>query len=143
MFLELERISLDSKPRPLLSSIVDTLLSTGEEYRIPRTEIIRWLSAIGMKSAYRFDLGEPITVSPNERDDTIPEVAKPLSNRERDTLLTVIAVLCKDAGYDHTKHAKTAGLIQSTAAKMGVSIGETTIENHLKKIPDALATRMK
>lgn len=72
-----------------------------------------------------------------------PVSDKPLLNRERDTLLTIIAALCKDAGYDHTKHAKTAGLIQSTAVKMGVSIGETTIENHLKKIPDALAGRMK
>lgn len=68
---------------------------------------------------------------------------KPLATRERDTLLTIIAALCKDAGHDYTKHAKTAGLIQSTAAKMGVSIGETTIEGHLKKIPDALGTRMK
>ena len=68
---------------------------------------------------------------------------KPLTNRERDTLLTIIAALCKDTGYDYTKAAKTAGLIQSTAAKMGVSIGETTIEGHLKKIPDALGTRMK
>ena len=68
---------------------------------------------------------------------------KPPGTIERNTLLTIIAALCKDAGYDHTKHAKTAGLIQSTADKMGVSIGETTIEGHLKKIPDALATRMK
>ncbi len=75
----------------------------------------------------------------------MPEIVaeKPLSNRERGTLLTIIAVLCKDAGYDITRHAKTAGLIQSTAAMMGLSIGESTIEGHLKKIPDALATRMK
>lgn len=70
-------------------------------------------------------------------------VEKPPGTIERNTLLTIIAALCKDAGYDHTKHAKTAGLIQSTADKMGVAIGETTIEGHLKKIPDALATRMK
>ena len=74
--------------------------------------------------------------------DIFPE-KKTLSNRERDTLLTIIAVLCNEAKLDYTKHAKTAGLIQSTAAKMGVSIGETTIEGHLKKIPDAVATRMK
>lgn len=72
-----------------------------------------------------------------------PVQEKPLSTRERDTLLTIIAVLCKDAGYDYTKAAKTAGLIQSTAAGIGVSIGETTIENHLKKIPDALGTRTR
>jgi hypothetical protein len=68
---------------------------------------------------------------------------KPIATRERDTLLTIIAALCKDAGHDYKKHAKTAGLIQSTAAKMGVSIGETTIEGHLKRIPDALEARMK
>ena len=69
--------------------------------------------------------------------------ADPIDTRERNTLLTIIAALCKEANIDYTKPAKAAGLIQSTAAKMGVSIGETTIEGHLKKIPDALATRMK
>ena len=68
---------------------------------------------------------------------------RPIQTRERNTLLTIIAALCKDAKFDFSKTAKTAGLIQSTAAGMGVSIGETTIEEHLKKIPDALASRMK
>ena len=43
---------------------------------------------------------------------------KPLSNRERDTLLTIIGVLCKEAKLNYTTHAKTAGLIESTAKKM-------------------------
>lgn len=68
---------------------------------------------------------------------------RPLASRERNTLLAIIAALCKEAKLDYTRHAKTAGLIQATAARMGVDIGETTIEGHLKKIPDALATRMK
>lgn len=68
---------------------------------------------------------------------------KPLSNRERDTLLTIIAVLCKEAGCDYKKHAKTAGNIHGTAALMNISIGESTIESHLKKIPNALGTRIK
>ena len=76
-------------------------------------------------------------------DSEIDLADKPLGTTERNTLLTIIAALCKEAKLDHTKHAKTAGLIQSTAAGMGVSIGETTIEGHLKKIPDALTTRMK
>lgn len=70
-------------------------------------------------------------------------IDRQLKDRERNTLLTIIAVLCKEAKLDHTKSAKAAGLIQSTAAEMGISIGETTIEGHLKKIPDALGTRMK
>lgn len=72
-----------------------------------------------------------------------PVIEKPLSNRERDTLLTIIAVLCKEAKLDLTKHSKTAGLIKNLAAEMGISIGETTIEGHLKKIQDALGTRMQ
>lgn len=68
---------------------------------------------------------------------------KPLSTTERNTLLCIIAALCKEAKMDYKTHAKTAGLIQKTAAEMAVSIGETTIEGHLKKIPNALATRMK
>jgi len=69
--------------------------------------------------------------------------ADPIDTRERNTLLTIIAALCKEAKIDYIKPAKAAALIQGTAALMQVSIGETTIEGHLKKIPDALATRMK
>lgn len=70
-----------------------------------------------------------------------PVIEKPLGNRERDTLLSIIAVLCKEAKLDHTKHAKTAGFIQGAASSMGVALGETTIEGHLKKIPTVLRTR--
>lgn len=68
---------------------------------------------------------------------------KPLGTRERNNLLTIIAVLCKEAKLDYKAASKTADLIQSAAASMGVTIGETTIREHLKKIPDALGTRMK
>lgn len=69
--------------------------------------------------------------------------ADPIDTRERNTLLSIIAVLCKEAKIDYIKPAKAARFIQGTAALMQVSIGETTIEGHLKKIPDALETRMK
>jgi hypothetical protein len=76
--------------------------------------------------------------------DNAPEKAeRQIGNRERETLLAIIATLCKEAKLDYKTHAKTAGLIQSFAATMGISIGETTIEGYLKKIPNALATRMK
>ena len=79
----------------------------------------------------------------HNKDAPQMQIERPLATTERNILLTIIAALCKDAGYDITKHAKTAGLIQSTAAGMGLAIGETTIEGHLKKIPNALAGRMK
>jgi hypothetical protein len=71
------------------------------------------------------------------------QAENPLTTRERNTLLTIIAVLSKEAKIDCNKSAKAAGLIRGLAYDMGISIGETTIEGHLKKIPDALEARMK
>ena len=73
----------------------------------------------------------------------VPPEEIPLQRRERNTLLTIVAALCKEAKIDYTKPSKAASMIQSTAVEMGLSIGESTIEGHLKKIPDALETRMK
>jgi hypothetical protein len=110
------------------------------EQRFSRAEIARWLDESQLVSAYPFVLDSAPKLKV-ERETSVME--KPLSNRERDTLLTIIAALCKEAKIPYDKPAKAAGMIQSTAATMGVAIGETTIEGHLKKIPDALATRMK
>ncbi len=71
------------------------------------------------------------------------EQEMPLSTKERNTLLAIIATLCQEAKIDYTKHAKAAASIQHAADSMGISIGESTIESHLKKIPGALASRMK
>ena len=76
-------------------------------------------------------------------DGTTASTDKPIATRERNILLSIIAVLCNEAKMDYAKPAKTANLIADTAAKMGLAIGESTIEGHLKKIPDALGTRMK
>ena len=87
----------------------------------------------------------PVKVGNGKLSDALPAMTQQekIGTRERDTLLTIIAVLCREAKLDYTTASKTAALIQSTAATMGVSIGETTIEGHLKKIPDALGTRTK
>lgn len=109
------------------------------EQRFSRAELLRWIDDNQLISMYSFARSTPL--EPQEKSS--PPMEKVLSNRERETLLTIIAVLCNEAKLDHSKHAKTAGLIHSTAAKMGLSIGESTIEGHLKKIPNALAGRMK
>jgi hypothetical protein len=66
----------------------------------------------------------------------------PLRTRERNTLLSIIAILCGEAKYDYTRPAKVASLIKKKAEEMGLTIGESTIESHLKRIPDALEVRM-
>jgi hypothetical protein len=65
-----------------------------------------------------------------------------INTKERNVLLSIIATLCKELTLDYTKHSKTASYIHDAAARAGLSIGETTIEGHLKKIRDALETRM-
>ena len=95
----------------------------------PSPLVREWIDGQGVGSA-----PEVATAAPEE---------KPLSTNERNTLLVIIAALCREAKIDYTKPAKAAGMILHTADGMGLKIGETTIERHLKKIPDALETRMK
>lgn len=79
-------------------------------------------------------------------DDTPPTMEKPLTSRERDTLLTIIAVLAKAAKVpldDYRKPGKAAGYIEGLTDEFGAHVSKRAIEDHLKKIPDALGTRMK
>jgi hypothetical protein len=70
-----------------------------------------------------------------ETDEKVTQADAPLVTRERNTLLTIIAALCKEAKIDYSTASKAAYLIQGAAASLGVNIGETTIEGHLKKSP--------
>ena len=131
-------------------------------------ELNRWILENNLDSAYKFVDDQKVLVTTSQTnwhsqnaqsplyESDVPDLEivsrfseeidpgdKPLGTKERNVLLTILGVVCSEAKIDYRRHAKTAGLIRDTAAKMGVSIGETTIENHLKKIPDALASRMK
>lgn len=66
---------------------------------------------------------------------------RPLMTRERNTLLAVIAALCKESGIDYTRSSAAAAVIKNLTVSHGLNIGETTIEMMLKKIPDALEAR--
>lgn len=78
----------------------------------------------------------------NEESSAIEIPEKPLGSRERNGLLTALAVACRIANLDHDRPAKTAGILHVEAARMGINIGETTIEGYLKRIPEAIRTRM-
>ena len=99
--------------------------------------INRWLSAKNLPSKYAF------------RKNAVRAIeARPASidvgTKERNTLLVIVAAVCAEAGLDFKTTSKTAGLIRDIAhEKLGVSIGESTIEGHLKKIPSALESRAK
>ena len=73
-------------------------------------------------------------------------IEKPLGTTERNTLLTIIAVLAKAGKVgldDYSKPGKAAGYIEGLTDEFGAHVSKRAIEDHLKKIPDALGTRMK
>lgn len=133
--LKSNMLKIFDEKKGFLATIADMALG-GDDVVVQRDEVARWLNAIGLQSKYAFER----EAKAQGADELINA---PLLTRERHTLLTIIAALCNEARIPYDKPAKAAGMIQSTAATMGISIGETTIEGHLKKIPDALATRMK
>lgn len=76
-----------------------------------------------------------------EKPKQLLEVEKPISDKERETLLVIFAALAKEARIDILKTSKAGEIIASMTQQLGASIGATTIETHLKKIPQALENR--
>jgi len=66
---------------------------------------------------------------------------KALGNRERNTLLVLIAALAKQAAIDLRMPSKAAAQMESATEQMGARIPQRTIEEHLKRIPEALEKR--
>ena len=67
----------------------------------------------------------------------------PISSKERDTLLIIIAALAREAGYDVSRASKTADSIERLTETMGARISSSAIEGKLKQIPQALENRSK
>lgn len=86
---------------------------------------------------------EPIWADYSLDKQLIQQEPKPLSNRERDTLLIIIAALAQLAKIDIKKTSKYGDLIADLTQKLGCPVGATTIEEKLKLIPDALESRAK
>lgn len=139
--MELIPMTIENLRVPLDANVQDALnawANSGEDPSIyetekfSRKELSRWLTANRLRSVYEF---AQIPAAGDQHPD------RSLGTKERHTLLVIIAALCVEAKCDYQKVAKTAGTIRNVALAMGVSIGETTIESHLKRIPDALAAR--
>ena len=86
---------------------------------------------------------EPIWADYSLDKQLIQKEPKPLSNRERDTLLIIIAALAQLAKIDIKKTSKYGENIADLTQKLGCPVGATTIEEKLKLIPDALESRAK
>ena len=72
-----------------------------------------------------------------------PDADRPIGRRERSTLLVIIAALAKLARIDVAKASSAAASIESQTNLMGVRVAARTIENHLKRIPEALENKAK
>jgi len=69
-------------------------------------------------------------------------VSKPLNTTERNTLLTLIAALCKFDGVDPNARDATSQIVQMTE-DLGAPISDDTIRKVLHQIPNALEARRK
>ena len=73
--------------------------------------------------------------------DPEPAIERAIERRERTTLLVIIAALAKLAKVDVTKPSSAATAIESQTSLMGARVAARTIENHLKRIPEALENK--
>ena len=71
------------------------------------------------------------------------EMEKPLDSRERTTLLVIMAALARGAGIDLAQPSKAAMQIEALTTELEARVAGRTIEEHLKRIPDALERRGK
>jgi len=69
------------------------------------------------------------------------ELESQLQTRERNSLLIIIALLTEAAGLDLDANSKTAGIIESEAAKKGIALSRRAIDNHLKRARETLPLR--
>ena len=67
-----------------------------------------------------------------------PATERPLKRRERDSLLVIIAALAELNGIDVKRPSKAAVEIESATIQKGARISARAIEDHLRRIPDAL-----
>lgn len=74
-------------------------------------------------------------------EDT-PNAEKPLTSKERNSLLVIIASLCKEVNIDYNQRG-VAGAIQRLTEELGSPITDDTIRSVLKQISEAVENRSK
>lgn len=109
-------------------------------YTVPRVDdLIEWASTEDAQEMHETKQADP----PEPEVPTEPAIERPLGTRERDTLLTIIAALAKEARLQIDQPGKAALFIEGLTNQLGSPVSKRAIEEHLKKIPNALETRMK
>ena len=78
----------------------------------------------------------------SERDSLLKRVDAQINPNERNSLLIMIAALCQHSGIDPSERG-VAPRIMVMTDEIGVHLDDETIRSALKKIPDALESRMR
>jgi len=99
--------------------------------------------AVKLADLQRFESDHLGRMQSQEPSPAAGEVDKPLGERERATLLIIIAALCKETGIDISKPAKAAQTIERAISHLGVTVAARTIADHVNRIPEALERRSK
>ncbi|MHB1093405.1 hypothetical protein [Thiobacillus sp.] len=114
----------------------ENISGNDEEKLFSRGNLNDWFVVKNYRPAYAF-----LPSNDHPQQPAIRE--KPLTTKERTSLLTVIALLTEEARIDISKPSKAAATILKLAETQGINIAQRTIEEYLKKIPDALEKRGK
>jgi hypothetical protein len=96
-------------------------------------------SALVVRAAALADFGN--SVREHEQGAAADEAEKPLSTRERNTLLKIIGALCKAQGFDLNRPTKTAGIISNQVTDIGFTIDQGTIEGKLKQVTSLIGNQ--
>ena len=74
---------------------------------------------------------------------TVPvQLDNPIGTTERNTLLTIIAALCRHSGIGHEDRGAASKIARMTD-EIGAAVSDDTVRRRLKMIPAALEPRMK
>jgi hypothetical protein len=108
-----------------------------------RHELVRWLTEIRLKSAYKFDINDAWLEATSTAQDA-PQYEKPLMTSERNQLLKMILGMAMDSyGYDPVAKKNVAtGQIVTDLANFGISIDAGTVLKYLKDAANTVTHTM-
>jgi hypothetical protein len=122
----------------LASSEAGKLRIFFDEQRRPSVDPFEWVNWAHEK---KIAIPEPLRHLIAVEEKSVTQ-EKPLSTRNRHTLLTIIAALCKQARIDYSQRGAPQR-IKETCEAIGAPVSENTIASVLAEIPDALDSRAK
>jgi hypothetical protein len=132
--LEIAKAHAMERGFPLAESSLE--MGKPELWRVRLAEFATWADGVGWDLPAEF----PRPKADQTKSESVPE--KPMTTTERNTLLTIIAALCKYDGLDPQERGAAQRIMEMTD-DLGAHVDDETIRKHLAKIPVALETRMK